>query len=410
MAFAAFIAAYQEAEDGDDRLRALLPLAGRTLLEHQVRRAVRAGASHVVILVERLPAALNAALDRLRRDKLPVEIARDPSDAAGRLHPGEDVLVVADGLVASHACFERVATSDGPALLVVEDIGRNEDFERIDANWRWAGLALTDAETLRETADMVGDWDMQSTLLRRIVQGGAAYVTMAGEEEGAPRIAEPVLADRQTHSLGAGRAMLGGARARSESWPERYLFPPVIALVAPSALDRSVEPFWLRVAAMMLTLLAAFAFWSGWLWTGMLPALIAGPLCAIARRIDLARLRDRSASWETRFGIAFAQALVILAVGRHFSSESGDGLFLLASAVAVAMLLFCERERATLARLGEAHNPIDPWIASRDGVIWLLPVFAILGQWAWWPLAAAIYAGISLFALQFFVGEAARGR
>ncbi|MBC7986317.1 MAG: hypothetical protein H7X93_06555, partial [Sphingomonadaceae bacterium] len=196
MAFAAVIAAYQDAEDGDDRLRALLPMAGRTLLEHQVRRAIRAGASHVVILVERIPAALNAALDRLKRDKLPVEIARDPSDAASRLHPSEDVLLVADGLVASHACFERMAASEAPSLLVVEDVREHEDFERIDAQWRWAGLALTDPDTMRETAAMVGDWDIQSTLLRRIVQRGPRYLTM-GDAEALGGAAERItLADR----------------------------------------------------------------------------------------------------------------------------------------------------------------------------------------------------------------------
>ena len=89
MALAALIFASQTIDDGSDMLRAALPLAGATLLEHQVRRAVRAGAHHIVVLVERLPAPLIAAIDRLRRDGNRVDIARSVADAAdqiGRAH------------------------------------------------------------------------------------------------------------------------------------------------------------------------------------------------------------------------------------------------------------------------------------------------------------------------------------
>ncbi len=83
MAFAALIAAYQDAEDGVAGLRAMLPMAGRSLLEHQVRRAIEAGASHAVVLVERVPAELSAALDRLKRDGIAVRLARDPGGCSG---------------------------------------------------------------------------------------------------------------------------------------------------------------------------------------------------------------------------------------------------------------------------------------------------------------------------------------
>jgi hypothetical protein len=64
MALGALIAAYQEDDSGG--LRALLPLAGRTLLEYQVRCAAAAGAAPVVIVVERVPQALQDAFERLR--------------------------------------------------------------------------------------------------------------------------------------------------------------------------------------------------------------------------------------------------------------------------------------------------------------------------------------------------------
>ena len=49
MALGALIAAYQEDEHGG--LRALFPLAGRTLLEYQARCAAAVGAAPIVVLV-----------------------------------------------------------------------------------------------------------------------------------------------------------------------------------------------------------------------------------------------------------------------------------------------------------------------------------------------------------------------
>ena len=64
MALGALIGAYQEDDAGG--LRALLPLAGRTLVEYQARCLAAAGAAPIVVLVERIPTALNDAFERLR--------------------------------------------------------------------------------------------------------------------------------------------------------------------------------------------------------------------------------------------------------------------------------------------------------------------------------------------------------
>ncbi len=58
-------------------LTALIPLAGRTLVEYQVRCAAAAGASPVVVLVERIPAALNQAFERLRHEGLNLILVSD---------------------------------------------------------------------------------------------------------------------------------------------------------------------------------------------------------------------------------------------------------------------------------------------------------------------------------------------
>ena len=75
MALGALIAAY--AEDDSGSLRALLPIAGRTLLEYQARCASAAGAAPIVVIVERIPIALNEVLQKLQQDGLPVVTVTD---------------------------------------------------------------------------------------------------------------------------------------------------------------------------------------------------------------------------------------------------------------------------------------------------------------------------------------------
>src|SRR6476660_2511541 len=70
MAPGGLIGAYQQDDSG--ALRALLPLAGRSLLEYQVRCVAAAGGAPIVVVVERVPQALQDVFERLRLDGLTV--------------------------------------------------------------------------------------------------------------------------------------------------------------------------------------------------------------------------------------------------------------------------------------------------------------------------------------------------
>ncbi len=401
MGFAALIAAYHESGDGDGQLRALLPMAGRTLLENQVRRATAAGASHAVILVERVPAGLNSAIDRLRHDGIAATLARDPAEAADHFHPDDNVLLVADGLVAATDCFDAMAVRNPSVILTVMDTPEHQRFERIDAGRRWAGLALTDARTLAETAAMLGDWDLQSTLMRRIVQAGASFLPIDGELGAVPNADDAVLlAENSTNSRNAGKSMLARNRRGSEAWPENYLFAPLVSLVAPFLLDRRVEALWLRIAAIGLTISGAFAFATGWLLVGIAGVLVPGPLEAIAARIDLAQLRDRSGGKLTRIAMGIAQFLAIAGLGYWGMRSTDNIVFFHAAIVAVVVLILAQRQLALFRRMQETVPRYACWFATTEGAIWLLPLFAITGFWLFWPTAAAIYAVGSLFLLQ----------
>jgi hypothetical protein len=96
-------------------LRATLPLAGRSLIERQARLAGQAGASPIVILVERVPAELAAVIDRLRSEGVAAVVARSVADAAQAIAPEDRLLVLADGLIADRAHLSRLLHVGAPA-------------------------------------------------------------------------------------------------------------------------------------------------------------------------------------------------------------------------------------------------------------------------------------------------------
>ena len=131
MALGALIGAYQEDDSGG--LRALLPLAGRTLLEYQVRCASAAGAAPVVVVVERVPQALQDAFERLRLDGIGVFPVSDVHEAVSRFEAGSMILLIGDGIAPAADLVARLAEDPEPVVVSVHDDEAHAMFERIDA-------------------------------------------------------------------------------------------------------------------------------------------------------------------------------------------------------------------------------------------------------------------------------------
>ncbi len=386
MALGALIGAYQEDDSGG--LRALYPLAGRTLVEYQVRCAASAGAAPVVVIVERLPLALNEALDRLRHEGISVVAVSDSQDAASRFEAGMPILMIADGLAPDFAALTGLAEHAEPTVLLVPDDEAHARFERVDGSSRWAGLALVDAPTLGSTVAMLGDWDLQSTLLRRIVQGGARRIT-AGEGSGGG-----LLADRPEDLAGFERHLLVATRGARPDWASRYALPLVEEFTTERMMDSPVRPHWLMFAAALLTALAAIGFSRGWLWQSYLLLLLATPLDLVAERLAALRLLPLSPTSWTRRLIWPLAGLALLLLGWRVGNHGGGWGATLA---AVATLAFAQAARTEAAG---AELPGRIWLFSRrNAVIGAIP-FVIGGSWVALLIALLIYAAASLFAAQ----------
>lgn len=396
VALAALICAYHEAPDAPGGLRATLLLAGRTLVERQARIAAQTGASPIVILVERLPPQLAAVVDQLRAEAVSVLIARSAVDAAQAIPPQDQLLIVGDGLIVEPEHVSRLLSAGCPALLTIPDSGVDERFERIDGDARWAGLALLDGATLHQTAAMLQDWDLQSTLLRCAVQAGARQIAM---HSGAPI----VIAERQADLETIQNRLLQGSGGARADWPSSFLLAPIEASATRALMPSPLTPAWLYVGAAVLTGLAAILFGNGWLWIGGALLLMATPLDGIAERLAALRLEKGGASLLPARILPYLAGGALMALSYDLAKASGWGTIVLATTT----ILFLS---ALSAETRRQRLPEQIFFAERKGLTWLMLPFAIAGAWVAGLALVALYAAGSFFWAQREVHRRSLGR
>jgi hypothetical protein len=385
MALGALLGAYLEDDSGS--LRALVPLAGRSLLEYQVRCASAAGAAPVVVMVERVPQALQDAFERLRGDGYGVFPVSDVREVASRFEAGSAILLIGDGIAPPAQLLLDMAADAEPVIAIVPDDDGHQQHERIDAQSRWAGVAVVDSPMLAATAAILGDWDLQSTLLRRAVQEGAARIAVQGD-------LEPLLVETPGQLQTFESNLLAASRQPRDDWASRYLLSPVEEFTTAQLMDSSIRPAWLLWAALLLTLAAAVTFTRGWLGAGLVCLCLSAPLDLIAARLAVLRLRPLPpAPWLRRL-LWPAAGLALAALG-FWEMRHNTGWGALVTAFAAAA--FAEAARIE----SQPHaRETDIWLFSRRNAIFLAIPFALAGAWTSYLIALLVYSAASFFLVQ----------
>jgi len=386
LAVGALIGAYQEDDHGG--LRALLPVSGRTLIEYQVRCAAAAGTAPIVVIVERVPQALQDAFERLRLDGIGVFPVSDVEEAVSRFEAGATIMLIGDGIAPTADVVAQLAEEPEPVVLTVPDDEAHEQYERIDGESRWAGVAVVDAHLLGSTAAMLGDWDLQSTLLRRAIQEGALRLP-AGE--GA---AEPILVDRAEDLESFERRLLQASRGTRTDWVSRYLLPPIEELATEQLMETRVRPVWLIWAALALSIAAAVCCLRGWLGAALVLMILSAPLDIVAGRLATLRLRPLAARMISRRLLGPAAGIPLMALAWW---EMGHGHGWGTLVAAAATIAFSEAMRIEKTGL---PADADPWLFSRRSAIAAAIPFALAGAWTPYLIGLLVYAAASFFIVQ----------
>ncbi|MGH6632837.1 MAG: hypothetical protein ACREB0_05710, partial [Sphingopyxis sp.] len=316
MALIALVGASETLPDGS--LRALVTVAGETLIERQAARLSDVGVTHIAVAVGAVPAELLATCDRIRRRGLKVTAVRAAADLMGLVEADDRIMLVADGLRAGGTHYAAIARPGSPAILVTGDTPLTQGFERIDATRRWGGLACISEPMVAELAAMPGEWDMMLTLLRLAVQSGARrlYCEPALFEQG--EIA--IVADRPTAAL-IEQSSLQQVEYGGMGLGRSSIMMPLIRLAGPLLVKSPATARYLPYVTALLWIVVAVLAASGLAAAGALVAIFGG--LGLAAMRFLSAFRAESAAQDRVRDVIRTFAWVLLAIFPWLLSLTG---------------------------------------------------------------------------------------
>jgi hypothetical protein len=232
---------------------------------------------------------------------------------------------------------------------------------------------------------MLGDWDLQSTLLRKALQSGARHFAVRGDTDGFL-----LIADNAPELAAAEQRIVAAAGGPGRGWASRWLLAPLERLFTRALMPSAVTPEWLYVAALVLTGVGGFLFTRGWLWPGAILLLLTTPLDGTAERLAAVRLTgERAPGWWNQL-IPVVSSAALLALAWSLATLSGWGcLVIAATAILFQIALRVEASGREIAG--------EEWFAERKGMIWLILPAAAAGFWVPGLGAIALYAAASFF-------------
>lgn len=370
---------------GMPRLRALLPVAGMTVIEQQAERARANGAGRMVLLVDGVPPALAEACDRIRSRGLAVELVRDGRGTARATGPDARLLLVADGLVAGDQAWRVAASARAPAVLVTEDAVVTQELERIDPATRWAGFALIGPQDVAALAEAPDGWDAQLLALRQAVQTDAQRIHW---DKALFVSGDIALATATPSARDAEQRLLAGTERGGSGLGQHWLIDPIARLASAPLLSRHRSGRAAHAASLAAALAACGTMLAGW----PLPAIALGLASAFAGGIAafVARFRPEGrVETVLRTMALLTQLFSLLLIERGalwngaLIGTGGGGL------AAVSLLLVAISRKLPTGRLPDT---VLTWVL----LLLAAPVFGVANAAA---LVTVLLAGITAFLL-----------
>ncbi len=391
-------------------------VAGISVLDRQARLLRRGGCEAVfavdVVPLTVLPAGVEA-------------VAAPGLDSV--IGAGDRVLAIAAGLIVDERAIDAMLAAPVPALLVADATRPGaQGVERLDALTFAAGLATIGGTALRRLATTIGDWDLHSTLVRTIA-GDAQTVRI--EFSGLPVYAPsrrrdvPLLWARPRDEIGARAAadeILAAAQKGCLDWPARYLHPPVENALTRALWPTAITPNMVTLATGVIGIAALVAFALGWLWTGLILALVTGPLDGVDGK--LARSRIEFSKWGDLEHLLdkILEYGWYLAIAGHFAAVMGNALpwavaaliILPALAEAVQGEFFRRMTGFQLDDAGPLERRIRLVAGRRNTFLWSWLPFAAAGWWFAGFVMIAAYSIVTTGVAQwrFYTQLSAYGR
>lgn len=415
MAHVALLYAHHAASANAEPL-AVVSVTGIATLRRQARQATRAGASRILVVVERMSPGVAAAIEAVRRDHGDVGIVRAGGEIASAIADEDIVLSIDEGLVADERAIAAVMAAPGaaPSLAVWREADRRPVVaERIAADRFFAGIGRFPGRLVRTVAQRLGDWDMQATLVRAALGEGPVanvYVTELPLYCPSRRREVPLVWHRVSDAATAETAtrdVLAAAQKGVLDWPARFIHPPIENLLTRLFMPTPVTPNMVSVGVFLVGVVALACFAKGWLWAGLGLALVVGPLDGVDGK--LARSRVEFSKWGdlehvadkvVEYGWFFALAYHFAAVGHASAWAVAAIIVLFALAEAGQGEFFRRFTGRQIDDAGDFERRFRLIAGRRNTFFWTLLPFGVFDAWFGGFVTIAAYSAMTFFVMQ----------
>jgi hypothetical protein len=292
----------------------LIDFGGQPLVEYQARLARACGVERVLIQVDAATPDLACLVDRVAADRGgAIALVQDMTSLARSLAPDDQVLLLAENLVVPGDALATLVVNGEPALLALPSVPATADFERIDGEAMWAGALCLPGRAVLATLDMLGDWDLALTVMRRAVQDGVRRLPVSPElvmdgrltlvrDQASADLALEALSDTQ-----------GAAGAGASGGGLDGLMTPLAGPLVRELVRRQIEPARLAIVGLVVGFGALAVGLGGWMVAALLLMVVALALTDLARRTGQVTLRGVGAAWQRRLAHGGALGLLALA-------------------------------------------------------------------------------------------------
>jgi phosphatidylglycerophosphate synthase len=385
-------------------------VGGISLLERQVRMALKAGAKAVWLLAPALPSDLAARLSEDSR------LWRAPNaEALGERLAQESrtVLHLAPGLLIDDRLVSTLVRSDEAPLLLAFGGVAPKGAERLDSATHWAGAAMLPPSLVAEVAADLGDWELSGTLVRAAVEAGAGRLIVEhiptyapARRRDAPMIWARPIEDGERKA--ATESLIAAAQKGCLDWPARFIHPPLENALVRLLMNTPVSPNMITLFTGVLGFVAIWLFATGQPLWALILVLIVGPLDGVDGK--LARVRHQFSRWGDlehvldkvlEYGWFIALAFWLSAVHGLAAWLAAAGIIIFALAEAASGEFFRRFSARQLDDWGQFERRFRLIGGRRNTYFWTLLPFGLTG--AWWQgfLMILLYTAITFAVTQW---------
>ena len=371
----ALLSTLEPSADDATTPRGLLRLGGRSIAHHQLATALALGCERVICLADGLPGEVIVLQHAAERAGASFQVTGDGRAVAQLVKPDDELLVFSDGLVAAPEAVSTLLGGRSGVVVQPVESGMTAGYERIDLNHAGGGVMRLPGRLAAGLADLPGEWNPVSALLRIAVQSSLRQVVLPQSLTSNGRWAL-VRSDGEAHRLEPAWLRQHTVH-RDGTGPGRWLAARMVERLGPALLHAGTRPHIVSLGAAALALLAL-----GSAWFGAFSAAFAGlGLAWLVRRSAaiLARVHGERPVGQTRW----------------LDPETGFGILLDLGFVAIAAW-----------RLAAAHPIANAYIVGGFtalvlvGLARLLPSLFADAPWSGWLedrlIFAMVLAGASL--------------